>query len=73
MERDQREVTDAQRAGDDLGTAKTRAGYDAVADEYAAHFVDELAVKPLDRALLPVTHVFAVCVSRRGPPVPCAS
>jgi SAM-dependent methyltransferase len=35
-------------------TAKdaTQAGYDAVAEEYAARFFDELAAKPLDRALL---------------------
>ena len=30
----------------------TQAGYDAVAEEYAARFFDELAAKPLDRALL---------------------
>lgn len=30
----------------------TQAGYDAVAEEYAARFFDELAEKPLDRALL---------------------
>jgi SAM-dependent methyltransferase len=33
-------------------TAATQAGYDAVAEEYAARFFDELAAKPLDRALL---------------------
>jgi ubiquinone/menaquinone biosynthesis C-methylase UbiE len=31
---------------------RTRAGYDAVADRYAAEIGDELAHKPLDRALL---------------------
>ena len=31
---------------------KTRATYDRVADEYAAHIANELAGKPLDRALL---------------------
>ncbi|WP_329208516.1 class I SAM-dependent methyltransferase [Streptomyces sp. NBC_00683] len=30
----------------------TRASYDAFADEYAAHFQDELAAKPIDRAVL---------------------
>jgi SAM-dependent methyltransferase len=30
----------------------TQVGYDAVAEEYAARFFDELAAKPLDRALL---------------------
>jgi len=30
----------------------TQAGYDAVAEEYATRFFDELAAKPLDRALL---------------------
>jgi SAM-dependent methyltransferase len=30
----------------------TQTGYDAVAEEYAARFFDELAEKPLDRALL---------------------
>ena len=30
----------------------TQAGYDAVAEEYAERFFDELAAKPLDRALL---------------------
>jgi hypothetical protein len=28
----------------------TQAGYDAMAEDYAAHFLDELATKPLDRA-----------------------
>jgi hypothetical protein len=28
----------------------TQAGYDAMAEAYAAHFLDELATKPLDRA-----------------------
>jgi len=32
--------------------AATQAGYDAVAEEYAERFFDELAAKPLDRALL---------------------
>jgi len=32
--------------------AGTQAGYDAVAEEYAKRFFDELAAKPLDRALL---------------------
>jgi SAM-dependent methyltransferase len=32
--------------------ARTRATYDRVADEYAAHIADELAGKPLDRVLL---------------------
>jgi SAM-dependent methyltransferase len=32
--------------------ARTQAGYDAVAEEYGARFFDELAAKPLDRALL---------------------
>ena len=32
--------------------AATQAGYDAVAEEYASRFFDELAAKPLDRALL---------------------
>ncbi|MFF0074747.1 class I SAM-dependent DNA methyltransferase [Streptomyces sp. NPDC005494] len=30
----------------------TRASYDAIADEYAARFQDELAAKPVERALL---------------------
>lgn len=30
----------------------TRASYDAVAADYAEHFRDELAAKPLDRAML---------------------
>jgi trans-aconitate methyltransferase len=33
-------------------TDATRAGYDAVAAEYAEHYLDELAGKPIDRALL---------------------
>lgn len=37
---------------DDHRTARTRDGYDAVAADYATHFTDELAAKPLDRALL---------------------
>jgi ubiquinone/menaquinone biosynthesis C-methylase UbiE len=32
--------------------AATQAGYDAVAEEYATRFFDELAAKPLDRAML---------------------
>jgi SAM-dependent methyltransferase len=32
--------------------AATQAGYDAVAEEYAMRFFDELAAKPLDRAML---------------------
>lgn len=63
VERDNQGTTDTQRERGDLGTAKTRAGYDAVADEYAAHFVDELAAKPLDRALL---GLFAEVVRGRG-------
>jgi SAM-dependent methyltransferase len=39
-------------AGDDDLTEWTRAGYDAVAEEYAEAFVTELDHKPLDRALL---------------------
>jgi ubiquinone/menaquinone biosynthesis C-methylase UbiE len=35
-------------------TSKTRAAYDAVADDYAAQFINELDAKPLDRALLGV-------------------
>jgi ubiquinone/menaquinone biosynthesis C-methylase UbiE len=34
--------------------SRTRAAYDAVADDYAAQFVNELDAKPLDRALLAV-------------------
>lgn len=49
---------------DDLGTDRTRAGYDAVAVDYAAHFADELAAKPLDRALL---GAFAELVRGHGP------
>src|SRR5262249_25060825 len=33
-------------------TAAVQTSYDRVAEEYAAHFFDELAAKPLDRALL---------------------
>jgi ubiquinone/menaquinone biosynthesis C-methylase UbiE len=33
-------------------TAKVRAGYDILADEYVAHVFEELQHKPLDRALL---------------------
>jgi SAM-dependent methyltransferase len=36
----------------DDATAATQASYDRIAEEYAAHFFDELAHKPLDRALL---------------------
>jgi SAM-dependent methyltransferase len=42
----------AAAGADDTETARTRASYDAVAEAYATHFVDELAAKPLDRALL---------------------
>ena len=42
---------------------RTRATYDRVADEYAAHIADELAGKPLDRALLAC---FAELVSETG-------
>jgi SAM-dependent methyltransferase len=38
---------------------KTRASFDAVAADYAARFADELAGRPLDRALLAA---FAECV-----------
>jgi SAM-dependent methyltransferase len=37
---------------DEETKAATQAGYDAVAEEYAERFFDELAAKPLDRALL---------------------
>ena len=37
---------------DPLIRAATQASYDAVAEEYTARFFDELASKPLDRALL---------------------
>jgi SAM-dependent methyltransferase len=57
-------ATGAPAEADDLGTAKTRDGYDAVAADYAAHFADELAAKPLDRALL---GAFAELVRGRGP------
>ena len=42
---------------------RTRATYDRVANEYAAHIADELAGKPLDRALLAC---FAEMVSGNG-------
>jgi hypothetical protein len=35
-----------------MGDEDTRASYDAVAETYATLFGDELAGKPLDRALL---------------------
>lgn len=35
-----------------VDAATTRASYDGVADEYAAHFGDEMARKPFDRRLL---------------------
>lgn len=38
--------------GDGPDHSATEAGYDAVADSYWEHFHDELAGKPLDRALL---------------------
>jgi SAM-dependent methyltransferase len=40
-----------QRMDDEL-VANTAASYDGIAEEYAARFFDELAHKPLDRALL---------------------
>lgn len=46
------------------GPEQVRAFYDAVAAEYAAHFADELARKPLDRALL---ERFAHSVRGSGP------
>jgi ubiquinone/menaquinone biosynthesis C-methylase UbiE len=49
--RDARGKLTAVVNGDDR-TERTRAGYDAVASEYAAAYADELARKPLDRALL---------------------
>lgn len=45
-------------------TAALRAGYDRVSEEYAARFWDELAAKPLDRALL---DAFAELVRGQGP------
>lgn len=45
-------------------TSATQASYDRVAEEYAARFFDELAHKPLDRALL---DCFAEQVRGRGP------
>jgi len=48
----------------DLAAAATRAGYDRVAEEYAARFFDEFAHKPLDRALL---DCFAEQVRELGP------
>lgn len=44
---------------------RTRAGYDAVAETYAAQFADELAGKPLDRALL-------AALAEQAPPGPAA-
>jgi SAM-dependent methyltransferase len=46
------------------GPEQVRAFYDAVAAEYAEHFADELAGKPLDRALL---ERFAADVRGAGP------
>lgn len=63
MEHDRQASTDVRHDEADHIAAKTRAGYDAVADEYAAHFVDELAAKPLDRALL---GLFAELVRGQG-------
>lgn len=57
-------VAGATAGADDLGAARTRDGYDAVAADYAARFADELAAKPLDRALL---GAFAELVRGRGP------
>ncbi|MFI6642154.1 class I SAM-dependent methyltransferase [Streptomyces sp. NPDC050504] len=51
------------RAGD---RARVRASYDAVADEYRDRIGDELAGKPLDRALL------AALVEEAGPGAPVA-
>jgi SAM-dependent methyltransferase len=45
-------------------TAALQASYDRVAEEYAVHFFDELAHKPLDRALL---SCFAEQVREHGP------
>jgi len=38
--------------GDEANLARIRSTYDAIAGEYDAHLSDELAHKPLDRALL---------------------
>jgi SAM-dependent methyltransferase len=46
------------------GPEQVRAFYDAVAAEYAEHFAEELAGKPLDRALL---ERFAADVGAAGP------
>lgn len=35
-----------------MSKASTRAGYDEVAEAYAEHYLEELAKKPLDRAML---------------------
>ena len=64
MEHHEQGAKGAPIAADDPGTARTRAGYDAVAGDYAAHFADELAAKPLDRALL---GAFAELVRGHGP------
>src|SRR5437867_6393483 len=48
----------------DPKTAAIQASYDRVATEYAGRFFDELAHKPLDRALL---NCFAEQVQGRGP------
>jgi SAM-dependent methyltransferase len=48
----------------DPDASATQASYDAVAEEYAAQFIGELAHKPLDRALL---DVFAERARALGP------
>ena len=58
-----REDTEGRPEGDDRDVARTRDGYDAVAADYVAHFADELAAKPLDRALL---GAFAELVGGQG-------
>ncbi|KES07967.1 methyltransferase [Streptomyces toyocaensis] len=50
-------------AADADHTAATRAFYDAIAEDYAALFRDQLAVRPLDRALLAG---FAELVGKHG-------
>jgi SAM-dependent methyltransferase len=49
---------------DDPEAARTRDSYDRVAEDYTAHVADELAAKPLDRALL---GAFAELVRGAGP------
>ncbi|PYC78567.1 SAM-dependent methyltransferase [Streptomyces tateyamensis] len=44
----------------------TRASYDAVAEDYTVRFVDELAIKPLDRAMLAAFAGY-VCAGEPGP------